>query len=135
MADLEIIRNIDIEETIRAALDPYFTVYVRPLPKKFKSPSIEIQRVGGVEENKIDTFDIVLDSRATEPADADELLRNAIGALKAIAANQTTALRFVEVNSSGSWGSDPVRPDLAMSSARLRVVAHQEITTIGGKST
>lgn len=135
MADLEIIRNIDIEETIREALAPYFTAYVRPLPKKPKFPSIEIQRVGGVEGNKIDTFDIVIDSRAAEPADADEQLRNAIGALKTIAANQTTALRYIEVNSSGSWGSDPVRPDLAMSSARLRVVAHQEITTIGGKST
>lgn len=124
--DLEIIRSIDIEDVIRTALSGHFTIYCRPLPAKFTVPSLEISSVGGTDENKVDTFDVVLDARAQEAADANELLRNAIGALKAIAKQQTTAIRHVTVNASGSWGSDPVRPDLAMYSARLRITAHQE---------
>lgn len=130
MADLEIIRSIDIEDVIRTALSGKFTIYCRPLPSNFTVPSLEISSVGGAEENTIDTFDVVLDARAHEDAVANELLRNAIGALKAIAAAQTTAIRHVTVNASGSWGSDPVRPDLAMYSARLRITAHQEKITI-----
>ena len=124
--DLEIIRSIDIEDVIRTALGGYFTIYCRPLPANFKVPSLEISSVGGTDENEVDTFDVVLDARAQEDAEANELLRNAIGALKAIAKKQTTAIRHVTVNASGSWGSDPVRPDLAMYSARLRITAHQE---------
>lgn len=130
MADVKILRSIDIEDEIRKALSDKFHVYVRPLPEKFKVPSLLIQAVGGTDENKIDTFDIVLDARAKDDASANELIRNAIGYLKEIARQQTTAVRHVTVNSSGSWGSDPVRPDLAMCSARLRIVAHQESITI-----
>ena len=128
--DLEIIRSIDIEDVIRTALSGHFTIYCRPLPAKFTVPSLEISSVGGTDENEVDTFDVVLDARAQEDAEANELLRNAIGALKAIAKQQTTAIRHVKVNASGSWGSDPVRPDLAMYSARLRMTAHQESITI-----
>lgn len=124
--DLEIIRSIDIEDVIRTALSGHFTIYCRPLPAKFTVPSLEISSVGGTDENEVDTFDVVLDARAQEDAEANELLRDAIGALKAIAKKQTTAIRHVTVNASGSWGSDPVRPDLAMYSARLRITAHQE---------
>lgn len=124
--DLKIIRSIDIEDVIRTALSGHFTIYCRPLPAKFIVPSLEISSVGGTDENEVDTFDVVLDARAQEDAEANELLRNAIGALKAIAKKQTTAIRHVTVNASGSWGSDPVRPDLAMYSARLRITAHQE---------
>ena len=124
--DLEIIRSIDIEDVIRTALSGHFTIFCRPLPAKFTVPSLEISSVGGTDENEVDTFDVVLDARAQEDADANELLRNAIGTLKAIAKQQTTAIRHVTVNASGSWGSDPVRPDLAMYSARLRITAHQE---------
>lgn len=127
---MEIVRSIDIENVVRLALTDYFQIYCRPLPSKFTVPSLEVQRVAGTEVNTIDTFDIVLDSRAKSEAEADELLRNAIGALKKVADEQTTAIRFVEVNSSGSWGTDPVRPDLAMCSARLRITAHQELTNI-----
>ena len=130
MADVEILRSIDIEDVVRIALSSKFRTYVRPLPEKFKVPSLLIQAVGGTEENKIDTFDIVIDARAKEDADANELIRNAIGYLKEIARLQTTAIRHVTVNSSGSWGNDPVRPDLAMYSTRLRIVAHQESITI-----
>lgn len=124
--DFEIIRSIDIEDVIRTALSGHFIIYCRPLPEKFTVPSLEISSVGGTDENEVDTFDVVLDARAQEDAEANELLRNAIGALKAIAKKQTTAIRHVTVNASGSWGSDPVRPDLAMYSARLRITAHQE---------
>lgn len=124
--DLEIIRSIDIEDVIRTALSGHFTIFCRPLPAKFTVPSLEISSVGGTDENEVDTFDVVLDARAQEDAEANELLRDAIGALKAIAKKQTTAIRHVTVNASGSWGSDPVRPDLAMYSARLRITAHQE---------
>ena len=128
--DLEIIRSIDIEDVIRTALSGHFTIYCRPLPAKFTVPSLEISSVGGTDENEVDTFDVVLDARAQEDAEANELLRDALGALKAIAKQQTTAIRHVTVNASGSWGSDPVRPDLAMYSARLRMTAHQESITI-----
>ena len=128
--DLEIRRSIDIEDVIRTALSGHFTIFCRPLPAKFTVPSLEISSAGGTDENEVDTFDVVLDARAQEDAEANELLRNAIGALKVIAKKQTTAIRHVTVNASGSWGSDPVRPDLAMYSARLRITAHQESINI-----
>lgn len=127
---INILRSIDVEDVVRTALAPYFTIYCRPMPSKFKVPSLLVQTVGGSDSDKIDTFDITLDARAKSDAAANELLRNAIGVLKEVAKEQTTALRHVSVNAMGSWGSDPVRPDLAMYTARLRVVAHQETTTI-----
>lgn len=130
MSNLQITRSIDIEDVIRTALKDYFTIYCRPLPAKPTMPCLLVQKVGGTDKSTIDTFDVVIDSRAKSEADADLQLRNAIGAIKEIVKKQTTPLRHIEVNSSGSWGSDPVRPDLAMCSARLRVVAHQENTTI-----
>lgn len=123
---MKIDRSIDIEDAIRGALSSHLTAYCRPLPKSFSLPCILVQRVGGGDDATIDRFEVVLDSRADTEADADETLRNAIGILKKIAALQSTALRYVSVNSSGSWGSDPVRPELAMCSARLTVIAHQE---------
>lgn len=126
---MNILINIDIENAIRLALKDYFTIYCLPLPEKFKTPSLLVQRVGGTEDNKIDTFSVTLDARAKTEKEADELLRMAIGTLKEIAKMQTTEIRAVTVNASGSWGKDPVRPDLAMCTARLEVVAHQTKTT------
>ena len=124
-------RSIDIEDEIRTALADYLTIYCRPLPRDFQTPCILVTQVGGVDENgQVDTFDVVLDARATNSADTNELLRDAVGLLRQIARDQTTAIRYVTVNSSGSWGSDPVRPDLCMYSARLSVVAHLESKTI-----
>ena len=127
---MEITRSVDIENIVKLALSDYFDAYCRPLPDKFKVPSLLVQKVGGTDKSTIDTFDVVIDSRAKDEATADELLRNAIGVLKQVSDDQTTAIRSVTVNSSGSWGSDPVRPDLAMCSARLIIVAHEEKTTI-----
>ena len=118
-------KSIDIEDEIRVALDPYMTVYCRPLPAEYSLPHILITQVGGTDSQTIDTFEVVLDSRAEREAAALEYLSEAIGILKEVAKLQRTAIRHVTVNSSGSWGADPVRPDLAMCSARIEVVAHQ----------
>ena len=126
---IEIERSIDIEDAVRNALKDHLTTYCRPLPASYALPNILVTQVGGSDTNKIDTFEITLDSRAKEEADALEYLRNAVGVLKAVAGSNTP-IRHVSVNSSGSWGADPVRPDLAMCSARLEVVAHLENVTI-----
>lgn len=123
---MQISRSIDIEDIIRIVLSDYLTAYCRPLPANFSLPCILVQQVGGNDTDTIDSFEVVLDSRASNEAEASETLRNAVGILREIAARQTTALRYVSVNSSGSWGNDPVRPELAMCSARIRVIAHLE---------
>ena len=130
MSQITIRRSVDIEDEVRIALKDYMTAYCRPLPANFTTPCILITQVGGTDQSgQIDEFDITLDARATNSADANETLRNAIGVLRKAAGDHTTAIRHVEVNSSGSWGTDPVRPDLAMYSARVRVWAHLEDTT------
>ena len=118
-------KSIDIEEEIRTALAPYLTVYCRPLPKHYALPNVLITQVGGTTTGTIDTFSVVLDSRARREAEALDTLNTAIGIIKKVAKEQTTAMRHVTVNTSGSWGNDPVRPDLAMCSARIEAVAHQ----------
>lgn len=118
-------KSIDIEEEIRSALSEYQTAYCRPLPAEYTLPHILITQVGGQTVQTIDTFYVVLDSRAETEAAALDYLNTAIGILKQVAKEQTTAIRHVTVNSSGSWGNDPVRPDLSMCSARVDVVAHQ----------
>ena len=112
-------RSIDVEDAVRQALSEHLTAYCRPLPKDYSLPSILVTKVGGSDTDKIDTFEVTLDARADTEYQADLTLRNAIGILK-----------YVAVSSSGSWGSDPARPDLAMCTARLRVVAHLEHATI-----
>lgn len=123
-------QSIDVEDEIRQALDPYLTAYCRPLPAEYSVPHILITQVGGTENQTISTFEVVLDARAELEASALDYLNTAIGVLKQVAREQTTAIRHVVVNSSGSWGVDPVRPDLTMCSARLEVVAHQIKTEV-----
>lgn len=123
---IEIERSMDIEDAVRLALTEHMTVYCRPLPASYSLPNILVSQVGGSDTNKIDTFQVTLDARAETEAEALEYLRNAVGVLKKGSGN----IRYVRVNSSGSWGYDPVRPDLAMCSARLEIVAHLETTTI-----
>ena len=127
---MKILKSIDIEDEVRKALESRMTVYCRPLPAEYDLPHILVTQVGGMDTNKIDTFEVVLDARATREAQAVDYLNTAVAILKAVAKEQTTALRHVTVNSSGSWGADPVRPDLAMCSARLSVTAHQFITEV-----
>lgn len=118
-------KSIDIENEVREALADHLTVYCRPLPAEYGLPHILITQVGGMESQTIDYFSVVLDSRAKTEAEALDYLNTAVGILRQVAKEQTTALRYISVNSSGSWGADPVRPDLAMCSARLAIMAHQ----------
>ena len=127
---MEIQRSIDIEDEVRKVLKDHLTTYCRPLPKTYTLPCILVTQVGGSDTNQVDAFDIVLDSRADTEADALQALRNAIGILRAVVKTQSTPINNIKVNSSGSWGVDPVRPDLAMCSARIRVAAHLEKVTI-----
>ena len=127
---MEILISIDIEDTVREVLADHLTTYCRPLPKNYTLPCILVSQVGGSDINKVDTFEIVLDSRAEDEATALLTLRNAVGILRQAEKNQNTPINSINVNSSGSWGSDPVRPDLAMCSARVRVTAHLESTMI-----
>ena len=121
-----IYKSIDIEEEVRAALEPHQKAYCRPLPADYSLPNILITQVGGTETDRVDTFEVVLDSRAETEAEALSYLNMAKAILIQTAKEQTTALRHVVVNTSGSWGADPVRPDLAMCSARISVTAHQQ---------
>ena len=123
---MKIKRSVDIEDEVRIALSDHFTAYCRPLPADYMLPNILVTQVGGSDRSDIDTFEVVLDARAETEQAASETLRTAIGVLKAAAAAQTTKIRHVSVNTSGSWGADPVRPDLALCTARLSVVAHLE---------
>lgn len=123
-------QSIDVEDEIRKALDDYLTVYCRPLPADYQLPHILITQVGGTTEQTIDTFEVVLDARAKTEAAAIEYLNKAKGILEKVTREQATMLRYMTVNSSGSWGQDPVRPDLAMCSARIEVVAHQKLMEV-----
>ena len=125
-----IYRSIDIEDKLRGILSGHMTAYCRPLPKDFTVPSILITHTGGSSmktvtgKGKADIFMVVLDGMAETEAEADELLRNAVAILEA------DDSMFVDINSLYSWGTDPVRPDLAMCSATITVTAHREISTI-----
>lgn len=123
---MEILRPTDIEDEIRKALAEKFTTYVRPLPANFRTPSLLITATGGSTTNAVDSFTVVIDARAETDAEADELIRNAIGVLEYQAKHQAGALRFAELNALANWRTDPVRPDLKMRSATARVIAHRE---------
>lgn len=127
---MRILRDLDIEDVIRNALSDHINAYCRPLPADFTMPCVLVQQVGGSDIDTVDTFEVVLDARARTEAEALETLRNAVGILRSVAKLQTTEIRNVTVNSSGSWGNDPVRPDIAMCSSRLRVVAHLETVEV-----
>lgn len=127
---MNILRPVDIEDECRKALTDYLTAYVRPLPETYDLPNVLISCTGGESGNTIDRFTVVLDARAETDAEALELRNTAIGLLEKQAQNQVGALRNVEINSLGSWGSDPVRPDLKLATATVIVTAHREHFTI-----
>lgn len=130
---MQIERSIDIEDEVRKALDPYFTIYCRPLPENFAIPSLLVTLNGGADDNSIDNFNVTIDARAENEAEALDLLLDATATLKQVAKAQDSQLRFVSVNSCGSWGVDPVRPELAMASALLTVYTHKVTKTINNK--
>ena len=121
---------IDVEDEIRLTLSDYITTYCRPLPKDFALPCILVTKSGGTDADSIDQMIVTLDARAKTEAEADQILRTAIGILKACAALHTTQIKHITVNSSGSWGVDPVRPDICLCTATLEVIAHQTTTEV-----
>lgn len=121
-----ILRPTDIEDEIRKALADYMTVYVRPLPAKFTTPCILVTATGGSSTNEIDSFNVTLDARATTDEESYSLIRTAQGILEAQGSNQFGAIRNVSINSLARWGSDPVRPDLKLSTLTVVVTAHRE---------
>lgn len=127
---MNIKRSIDIEDECRKALKDYLTVYNRPLPADFITPSILVQVTGGQSENTIDTFYVTLDSRAETDEASYELLRNAVGILEEQARVQFGALRNVAINSLARWGNDPVRPELKLCTATVAITVHRESATI-----
>lgn len=131
---MNILRPCDIENDIRLALADLFTVYVRPLPANFPTPSLLITATGGRTSNTIDTFTVTIDARAENDAEAYELLSNALGALEVKAQEQSGALRNVVINSLARWGADPVRPDLKLCTATVLVTAHREAYEISEES-
>ena len=127
---IQIQTSVDIEYEIQKILASYMTVYCRPLPANFSMPCILVTKVGGSDWDTIDNAEIVLDSRAERESQAVVLLNKAVGVLRKVSRESTTPVRHIQVTSSGSWGVDPARPDIAMCSARLSVTAHLETTTI-----
>lgn len=127
---MNILKPIDIENEVRLALKDYLTIYVRPLPEKFRVPSVLVTATGGSSSDTIDTFVVSLDARAETDADAFDTLGTAIGVLEAQAQKQTGALRHVAINSLASWGVDPVRPDLKLCTATVIVTVHRQAQTI-----
>ena len=99
---MQIERSIDIEDEVRKALAPYFTIYCRPLPENFEIPSLLVTLTGGADDNSIDNFNVTIDSRAETEAEALDLLLDATATLKQVAKAQNSQLRFVSVNSCGS---------------------------------
>lgn len=123
-------RSYDIENMVREALKPYFSIYCKPLPVDFALPSLLVTVVGGNDDKKIDNFDVVLDARAYEESEAIELLLDAIATLKKIASEQTTNLRYVVINTVASWGNDPVRSNISLCTARLKIYTHKYLKEI-----
>lgn len=127
---MNILRPIDIEDEVRKALKDYMTVYCRPLPAKFSTPCILVTATGGQTTNEVDTFQVVLDSRAKEDGEAFELIRTAQAIIEAQGRNQFGALRNVMTNSLAKWGTDPARPDLKLCTLTLLVTVHREEISI-----
>lgn len=129
-----IYKSIDIEEAVKDCLAEHLTAYCRPLPAEYDLPNILVQSPGGTSEStntgkgKIDAFTVTLDARAKLESDALDYLRTAVAVLQASIGQH--GISMVDVNSLYSWGTDPVRPDLAMCSATCIITAHRIKTTI-----
>lgn len=133
---MEITVIIDVEDEIRKALAEYVTIYCKPLPEDFETPCLLVTCVGATSEYNwanratIDGFDVTLDARAKDDATAVDELRKALGILEAVTEKQDQAFSRIRVNTFSSSINDPVRPDLKLCTARLRVFAHRKIITV-----
>lgn len=124
-------KSQDIEYLVQQTLDPYITTYCE-LPKSYGLPNIVVRRVGGTElvdwagTGHLDNFSIQLYCRAEDEGTAQDTLSRAVGILKA-----SDNFRNVVNNTDlGSWGSDPVRPDLALFSVMLIISVSLDKETI-----
>ena len=93
---MNILRPVDIEDEIRKAMKDYLTVYVRPLPETYTTPSTLIELMGGTTIDTIDTFLVRFSTRATTDAEALDTLRTLLGVLKYQTGEQIGELRFSE---------------------------------------
>ena len=78
---MNILRPVDIENEVRLALNDYFEVYCRPLPKTYNLPNILVEQTGGSTSDTVDTFQVKLSVRAKTDGDAIDTLRTALGTL------------------------------------------------------
>lgn len=127
MSSLNILVPIDIEDEVRKALKPYFPyVDAGDLPSNFKTPHLRVRQTGGNTENTVDRFNVTIDARGKTDFEAYDLIRKAQGVLEKQCQEQFGALRYVEINTLASWGSDPVRQDLKLCTLTATITAHRE---------
>ena len=124
-------KSKDIEYLVQQTLDPYIKTYCE-LPKNYVLPNLVVRRIGGTElvdwsgTGHLDRFTIQLYCRAEDEGTAQDTLSKAVGILKA-----SDNFRNVVNNTDlGSWGSDPVRPDLALFSVTLIISVSLDEETI-----
>lgn len=124
---MNILIPIDIEDECRLALKPYFpNVDAGDLPIDLKTPHLRVRMTGGGTANSIDSFNVTIDSRALTDVEALDQIRKAQGVLEKQCEMQFGALRYININSLASWGSDPVRPDLKLCTLTATITAHRE---------
>ena len=126
MTSINILKPIDVENSVRLALADYFNIHATPLPADYSLPCLSATASGGNSRSTIDTFMVILSARAETNAEALEYLTNALGVLEVQVSKQVYGLMNVSLNNLYSWGNDPVRPDLKMCSATLLITAHRE---------
>lgn len=113
-------RSVDIEDELRIILDDYYTAYCDPLPARYTLPFIRVTNAGGSEENRVDTFTVVVEAYAETDAEACEIARNAVGILK------ESDYFYIRENTKPTRFQDPLRPDLCRYRTTVLVTAHQE---------
>lgn len=122
-------RSIDIADVVRVALSDYMTAYC-VIPAKVQAPFVRVTAAGGYEKNKIDTFTVGIEGYGKRDGQACELTRNAVGILRKVAADQSTAIRFVRETSKPVRYPDPIRPDLVRYRTTLFITAHPETVNL-----
>lgn len=122
-------RSIDITDVVRGALSDYMTAYC-VIPEKAQAPFVRITAAGGFERNKIDTFTVGIEGYGKRDGQACEFTRNAVGILRKVASEQSTAIRFVREASKPVLYPDSIRPDLVRYRTTLFITAHLETVNI-----
>ena len=127
---MEIRKSVDIEDEVRIILSKKYTVYCPPLPADYSVPFLFVTATGGSEASTIDTFSVALEAYSDSYAGANELIREAVGYLKAKVAEQGSVVAYVVENTKPALYQDPVRPDLMRYRTTLRIWCHQKKISI-----